>query len=72
VEKAHPDVFNVLLQLLDDGRVTDSQARARVALTLTPIQTQTFWSHKSALVTLTGNSTCPAPMADAHVASEVW
>jgi ATP-dependent Clp protease ATP-binding subunit ClpB len=26
VEKAHPDVFNVLLQLLDDGRVTDSQA----------------------------------------------
>ena len=27
VEKAHPDVFNVLLQLLDDGRVTDSQVR---------------------------------------------
>ena len=27
VEKAHPDVFNVLLQILDDGRVTDSQGR---------------------------------------------
>ncbi|WP_369028012.1 AAA family ATPase, partial [Nocardia farcinica] len=27
IEKAHPDVFNVLLQLLDDGRVTDSKGR---------------------------------------------
>ncbi len=27
IEKAHPDVFNVLLQLLDDGRVTDAQGR---------------------------------------------
>ncbi len=27
VEKAHPDVFNVLLQILDDGRITDSQGR---------------------------------------------
>jgi ATP-dependent Clp protease ATP-binding subunit ClpB len=27
VEKAHPDVFNILLQMLDDGRVTDSQGR---------------------------------------------
>ena len=27
VEKAHPDVFNILLQLLDDGRLTDSQGR---------------------------------------------
>ncbi len=27
IEKAHPDVFNVLLQLLDDGRLTDSQGR---------------------------------------------
>jgi len=28
IEKAHPDVFNVLLQVLDDGRITDSQGRA--------------------------------------------
>ena len=27
MEKAHPDVFNVLLQVLDDGRITDSQGR---------------------------------------------
>ena len=27
VEKAHPDVFNILLQILDDGRITDSQGR---------------------------------------------
>ena len=29
VEKAHPDVFNILLQVLDDGRITDSQGRSR-------------------------------------------
>ena len=29
IEKAHPDVFNVLLQVLDDGRLTDGQGRAR-------------------------------------------
>ena len=27
IEKAHPDVFNILLQVLDDGRITDSQGR---------------------------------------------
>ena len=27
IEKAHPDVFNILLQVLDDGRLTDSQGR---------------------------------------------
>ena len=27
IEKAHPDVFNVLLQLMDDGRLTDGQGR---------------------------------------------
>jgi len=27
VEKTHPDVFNILLQVLDDGRLTDSQGR---------------------------------------------
>ncbi|MER8214937.1 AAA family ATPase, partial [Acinetobacter baumannii] len=27
VEKAHPDVFNILLQILDDGRLTDSHGR---------------------------------------------
>lgn len=32
VEKAHVDVFNLLLQILDDGRVTDSQVRVYVCL----------------------------------------
>jgi ATP-dependent Clp protease ATP-binding subunit ClpB len=27
IEKAHPDVFNLLLQILDDGRLTDSKGR---------------------------------------------
>ena len=27
IEKAHPDVFNILLQVLDDGRLTDGQGR---------------------------------------------
>ena len=27
VEKAHPDVFNILLQVLDDGHITDAQGR---------------------------------------------
>ena len=27
IEKAHPDVFNMLLQVLDDGRLTDAQGR---------------------------------------------
>ena len=27
IEKAHPDIFNILLQVLDDGRITDSQGR---------------------------------------------
>ena len=28
IEKAHPDVLNILLQILDDGRITDAQGRA--------------------------------------------
>ena len=32
IEKAHPDVFNVLLQVLDDGRITDSQGRTVVRM----------------------------------------
>jgi ATP-dependent Clp protease ATP-binding subunit ClpB len=34
IEKAHADVFNVLLQILDDGRVTDSQGRYMALLLL--------------------------------------
>jgi len=33
IEKAHPDVFNVLLQVLDDGRITDAQAARSISRT---------------------------------------
>ena len=33
VEKAHPDVFNVLLQVLDDGRLTDGQGARSTSAT---------------------------------------
>lgn len=49
VEKAHPDVFNVLLQLLDDGRLTDSKG-----------QTVNF---KNTLVVMTSNLGSPAILA---------
>ncbi|KAF2618498.1 hypothetical protein F2Q68_00041989 [Brassica cretica] len=45
IEKAHPDVFNILLQLLDDGRITDSQGR-RVSFTnCVVIMTSNIGSH---------------------------
>jgi ATP-dependent Clp protease ATP-binding subunit ClpB len=40
IEKADPDVFNVLLQVLDDGRLTDSQGRT-VDFENTPVATST-------------------------------
>ena len=39
IEKAHPDVFNVLLQVLDDGRITDSQGRTVDFKNTIPIMT---------------------------------
>lgn len=42
IEKAHPDVFNVLLQVLDDGRITDSQGR--------------LVSFKNAIIIMTSNA----------------
>ncbi|HEU4456474.1 MAG TPA: AAA family ATPase, partial [Longimicrobium sp.] len=44
IEKAHPDVFNVLLQLLDDGRVTDSQGRTVNFLNTVVIMTSNIGS----------------------------
>ncbi len=45
VEKAHPDVFNVLLQLLDDGRLTDSQGRTVDFKNTVVIMTSNLGSH---------------------------
>ncbi|MCP8968286.1 ATP-dependent chaperone ClpB [Ectobacillus ponti] len=45
VEKAHPEVFNVLLQMLDDGRVTDSQGRTVDFKNTVVIMTSNIGSH---------------------------
>ena len=45
IEKAHPDVFNILLQLLDDGRLTDSQGRTVDFRNTVVIMTSNIASH---------------------------
>ncbi|MCM8539685.1 MAG: AAA family ATPase, partial [Lentisphaeraceae bacterium] len=45
IEKAHPDVFNVLLQLLDDGRLTDSQGRTVSFKNTVVIMTSNIGAH---------------------------
>jgi ATP-dependent Clp protease ATP-binding subunit ClpB len=45
IEKAHPDVFNVLLQLLDDGRLTDNQGRTVSFRNTVVIMTSNLGSH---------------------------
>jgi ATP-dependent Clp protease ATP-binding subunit ClpB len=46
IEKAHPDAFNVLLQLLDDGRLTDSQGRTVDFKNTIVIMTSNLGSHR--------------------------
>ncbi|HHO50499.1 MAG TPA: ATP-dependent chaperone ClpB [Deltaproteobacteria bacterium] len=46
IEKAHPDVFNILLQLLDDGRLTDSKGRTVDFKNTVVIMTSNIGSHK--------------------------
>ena len=46
IEKAHPDVFNVLLQLLDDGRLTDGQGRTVDFKNTIVVMTSNIGSHK--------------------------
>jgi ATP-dependent Clp protease ATP-binding subunit ClpB len=45
VEKAHPDVFNVLLQVLDDGRLTDGQGRTVDFRNTVIVMTSNLGSH---------------------------
>jgi ATP-dependent Clp protease ATP-binding subunit ClpB len=45
IEKAHPDVFNILLQILDDGRLTDSQGRTVDFRNTVIIMTSNIGSH---------------------------
>lgn len=51
IEKAHPDIFNILLQVLDDGRLTDSQGRTVDFKNTVIIMT----SNAGALITTTKN-----------------
>ncbi len=46
VEKAHPDVFNVLLQVLDDGRMTDGQGRTVDFKNTVIVMTSNLGSHR--------------------------
>jgi len=45
IEKAHPEVFNILLQMLDDGRITDSQGRTINCKNTVIIMTSNIGSH---------------------------
>jgi ATP-dependent Clp protease ATP-binding subunit ClpB len=65
IEKAHPDVFNVLLQVLDDGRLTDSQGRTVDFRNTVVIMTSNIASQAIAAVTGQGEA---ARDADAYEA----
>jgi ATP-dependent Clp protease ATP-binding subunit ClpB len=58
IEKAHPDVFNVLLQVLDDGRLTDGQGRTVDFKNCVIIMTSNIGAEY--LVAL-GDEECPFP-----------
>ena len=55
VEKAHPDVFNVLLQVLDDGRMTDGQGRTVDFKNTVIVMTSNLGSHKIQQMTEAGD-----------------
>ncbi len=55
IEKAHPDVFNVLLQVLDDGRLTDSQGRTVDFKNTVIIMTSNLGSHQIQELSVAGD-----------------
>ncbi len=55
IEKAHPDVFNVLLQVLDDGRLTDGQGRTVDFRNTVIVMTSNLGSHQIQQMTDAGN-----------------
>jgi ATP-dependent Clp protease ATP-binding subunit ClpB len=64
IEKAHPDVFNVLLQILDDGRLTDSKGRVVDFKNTVLIMTSNLGSREI-------QSATENPMADRDIRTEV-
>src|SRR5690606_14712885 len=67
IEKAHPDVFNVLLQILDDGRLTDAQGRTVDFRNTVIIMT----SNLGSAFILDRSSTAPWVEIEAHVRGEL-
>src|SRR4029078_13530365 len=68
IEKAHPDVFTTLLQLLDDGRLTDSQGRTVDFKNTIVIMTSNLGSHRileSAAVYGAGDAADPGKVREA-------
>ncbi len=61
IEKAHPDVFNVLLQVLDDGRMTDGQGRTVDFKNTVIVMTSNLGSHK--IQSMEGSETALIKMA---------
>lgn len=61
IEKAHPDVFNVLLQVLDDGRMTDGQGRTVDFKNTVIVMTSNLGSHK--IQSMEGNEPALIKMA---------
>ncbi len=57
IEKAHPDVFNVLLQVLDDGRLTDGQGRTVDFKNTVIVMTSNLGSHQIQQMTDEGDDT---------------
>ncbi len=68
IEKAHPDVFNVLLQVLDDGRVTDSQGRTVDFKNTVIIMTSNIGSRHLMDDAVLGSSEIDAPARNAVMA----
>jgi ATP-dependent Clp protease ATP-binding subunit ClpB len=63
VEKAHPDVFNVLLQVLDDGRMTDGQGRTVDFKNTVIVMTSNLGSHRIQQMTDDGSEQALIKMA---------
>ncbi|MBE9184448.1 AAA family ATPase [Microcoleus sp. LEGE 07076] len=71
VEKAHPDIFNILLQVLDDGRITDSQGRVVDFKNTVIVMTSNIGSDHILEVFAKKEKTAKKPATRKHEAKEV-
>ena len=68
IEKAHPEVFNTLLQLLDDGRLTDAQGRTVDFKNTVVIMTSNIGSQHLQEIAATGGGEIPEPVRNSVMA----